>query len=79
TTSSTRQNPNNRRALTQTRSSLTPEKPVISRYRATTRKNDQDITPHVLPKLDDISVVSLSIWRQRRTKDQIFGSCHHVN
>ncbi|VUZ38857.1 unnamed protein product, partial [Hymenolepis diminuta] len=71
TSSSTRRNPNNKRALTQTRSSLDSRTTGDPRCRETTRKKLSKYYPHVLPELNDISLVSLLIWRQRRTGDEI--------
>ncbi|KAM3176384.1 hypothetical protein ACTXT7_006594 [Hymenolepis weldensis] len=49
--------------------SLTPERPVFPDVVQRRERNDQDIIPHVLPRLYGISLVSRSISRQRRTGD----------
>ncbi|VUZ42159.1 unnamed protein product [Hymenolepis diminuta] len=72
TGSSTSQNPNNKKALIQTRSSLIPERSMNSRCRATKRTKRSGYYPHVLLGLRGISLVSLLIWRQKRTGDQIY-------
>ncbi|KAM3185286.1 hypothetical protein ACTXT7_006683 [Hymenolepis weldensis] len=49
-----------------TNTSLTPEKPGIPDVVQGRERNDQIINLHVPPGLDGISLVSLSVSRQRR-------------